>query len=204
MEEVRGGGGWARVEKSRVAVWDLSVQLALKHCGEMPAEDWAAFSENGEGMEGWEWSLSEIPQQYSSISPGSLMLRADLCEESSESVSRRWTLQSHGTPLDFQTNTDALTTISSTTGSCEKQHWCLLLQLPNSSQRAFCGGWQNGWVSAFRAVLDLPEPYSIQLGTAVPWLRSTCACLWSLCQRIPAAWLISNGWVACPHSPAAQ
>lgn len=70
--------------------------------------------------------------------------------------------------------------VFSVTGGCEKQHWCVLLQLPNPSQRAFCRGWQNGWVLWGvwwgQAVLTVPSWLQVSPAwvSSVPWPSSHC------------------------------
>lgn len=104
---------------------------------------------------------------------------------------RQWGRAKSWVPFGLPADRDALTPfVSSVTGGCEKQHWCLLLQLPDSSQCAFRRGWQNGWVLLGLWSASFSQTAcSAQLGAVVPWLRFTCAWPWPSCQCISAAWI---------------
>lgn len=120
-------------------------------------------------------------------------------------MGRWWDRAKSWDPFGLPVVRETLTTpVSSVTGGCEKQHWCLLLQLPNSSQRAFRRGWQNGWVllglwsaSLSQAVLAVPS--WVQLSHGWDSLVLGCDLHAGASQQSE---LICNGLVACLPCPA--
>lgn len=120
-------------------------------------------------------------------------------------MGRRWDCAKSWDPFGLPADRETLTTpVSSVTGGCEKQHWCLLLQLPNSSQRAFRRGWQNGWVllglwsaSLSQTVLAAPSWLQLSHGWGSHGLGHD---LHASASQQPE--LICSGLVACPYCPA--